>query len=80
MQLNDSGLLRTQAFINGEWVQADDGRVFEVRNPADGRSIGCVPDLAASETRRCGWRTGGLLQDWSGRDRQGQSDRTAFAV
>jgi succinate-semialdehyde dehydrogenase/glutarate-semialdehyde dehydrogenase len=67
MQLNDSGLLRTQAFIDGEWVQADDGRVFEVRNPADGALVGCVPDLGASETRRAIAAAAAALPAWRAR-------------
>lgn len=34
--LSDPGLLRTQAYINGEWVDADDGSTFPVYNPANG--------------------------------------------
>ena len=37
--LKDPSLLETRAFVAGEWVSADDGRTFEVRNPARGDII-----------------------------------------
>ena len=52
MQLRDSALLRTQAYIDGQWMDAESGRRFEVRNPADGSVIAHVPDMGAAETRR----------------------------
>ena len=47
MKLKDSSLLRSQAYINGAWVDAADGRVFAVNNPADGSLIAEVADLGA---------------------------------
>jgi succinate-semialdehyde dehydrogenase/glutarate-semialdehyde dehydrogenase len=50
--LNDPDLLRTQAFINGEWVDADDGTTFKVLNPATHEVIAEVANCGAAETRR----------------------------
>ncbi len=50
--LSDPGLLRTQAYINGEWVDADDGSTFPVYNPANGELVAEVANLGAAETRR----------------------------
>ena len=36
MHLKDSSLLKSQCFIDGQWVAADSGAVREVRNPATG--------------------------------------------
>ena len=36
--LQDGGLLRTQAHIGGQWLDADDGATLEVSNPATGWS------------------------------------------
>ena len=47
MKLNDPSLLRSKAYINGEWVDAVDGRVFGVHNPANGKLIIEVADLNA---------------------------------
>ncbi|SDS95725.1 NADP-dependent succinate-semialdehyde dehydrogenase [Pseudomonas oryzae] len=52
MQLTDSTLLRTQAFIGGEWVDADDGATFAVTNPADLSPICSVASVGAAETER----------------------------
>ena len=36
MKIDDTNLLREQAFINGEWVDADSGETIKVLNPATG--------------------------------------------
>ena len=79
MQLGTAELLRTQAYIDGHWTDADSGGTVDVTNPADGSLVGTIPDMGASETRRGdrggerGWpawraKTGkeraGLLRDW----------------
>jgi succinate-semialdehyde dehydrogenase/glutarate-semialdehyde dehydrogenase len=50
--LKDPSLLRQQSFINGAWVDADNGASFAVTNPANGRTLGRVPNMTAVETRR----------------------------
>ena len=50
--LSDPDLLRTQAYINGEWVDADDGSTFPVYNPSTGDVIAEMADVGAAETRR----------------------------
>ncbi|MBF6991540.1 NADP-dependent succinate-semialdehyde dehydrogenase [Cupriavidus sp. IK-TO18] len=52
MQLKDTGLLRTQAYIAGNWQDADSGATFTVTDPASGALIGTVPSMGAAETRR----------------------------
>ncbi|AJG21711.1 NAD-dependent succinate-semialdehyde dehydrogenase [Cupriavidus basilensis] len=52
MQLKDPTLLRSQAFIGGQWQSADSGATFPVTNPADGSLIGTVPLMGAAETTR----------------------------
>ena len=51
MKLNDSNLFRQQALINGEWLDANDGEVIDVTNPANGDKLGSVPKMGADETR-----------------------------
>ena len=48
----DPKLLREQAFVNGAWLEADSRKRFGVDNPADGSTLGTVPDMGAAETRR----------------------------
>ena len=50
--LRDGGLLRAQAWCDGAWWAADDGRRFAVTNPASGAAIAQVADLGVAETRR----------------------------
>ena len=52
MQIADKALLRTQAFINGEWVDADNGGTLPVTNPANGDVIAEVAKCGTAETRR----------------------------
>ena len=47
MQLNDPTLLRTSAYINGQWTDAADGKTFAVHNPATGELVAEVADLGA---------------------------------
>lgn len=50
LSLNDMELLKTQAFINGQWVPALDGSSFEVTNPANGEVLVSVPNMGEKET------------------------------
>ncbi|OOV86755.1 NAD-dependent succinate-semialdehyde dehydrogenase [Oceanospirillum linum] len=52
LKLKDSQLLKTQAYINGEWVNAQSAQTFPVKNPATGLHIDDVADLGAEETRQ----------------------------
>ncbi|MBT8144004.1 MAG: aldehyde dehydrogenase family protein, partial [Gammaproteobacteria bacterium] len=50
--LKDPTLLRTQAYINGEWVDSDSGETFPVHNPATQEVLVEVASVAGAETRR----------------------------
>ncbi len=52
LQLNDPSLLRQQAYVNGQWCDADSGARTEIRNPATDELIGSVPNMGRGETRR----------------------------
>jgi succinate-semialdehyde dehydrogenase / glutarate-semialdehyde dehydrogenase len=52
MQLKDAKLFRQQAYIDGQWTDADNGASLAVNNPADNTVLGRVPDMGAAETRR----------------------------
>lgn len=64
--LKDAKLFRQHCYINGEWSNADSGKVVEVHNPATGDLLGTVPNMAGSDTKRAidaahkaldGWRS-----------------------
>lgn len=50
LHLSDTGLLKNQAYINGQWVDAKSGNTFAVSNPATGETITQVAKLGAEET------------------------------
>ena len=52
LNLNDSALLKTQSYINGQWLDASSGDSFAVTDPATGEIISRVADLGASETQQ----------------------------
>ncbi|MFC3107722.1 NADP-dependent succinate-semialdehyde dehydrogenase [Undibacterium arcticum] len=52
LPLKDPTLLRQQAYINGQWCDADNGATFPVTNPATGDQLGTIPHMGAAETSR----------------------------
>jgi succinate-semialdehyde dehydrogenase/glutarate-semialdehyde dehydrogenase len=52
MKLNDTNLLREQAYVDGAWIGADEGGTIAVDNPATGARLGSIPNMGAGETRR----------------------------
>ena len=73
MKLQDSNLLRTQAFINGAWVGADDGGTVPVVNPATGATVGTVPNMSAAETRRAIEAAAAAFPAWAAKTAQERS-------
>jgi succinate-semialdehyde dehydrogenase / glutarate-semialdehyde dehydrogenase len=67
MKLTDTGLLRTQAYIEGKWWDADERAVRSVLNPATGEMLGTVPYMGASETRRAIEAAAAAMPAWSAR-------------
>lgn len=63
-RLSRADLFRQQAFINGQWVDADSGATFEVINPATGQRLGTVPNMGQAETRRAIDAAQAALIDW----------------
>lgn len=79
MQIKDLTLFRQQAYVNGQWVDADSGEKDAVYNPANGIGLGYVPRMAEPETEQAieaantaltGWRSktanerAALLRKW----------------
>jgi succinate-semialdehyde dehydrogenase / glutarate-semialdehyde dehydrogenase len=50
--LSNTKLFKTQAFINGVWLDADSGKTMSVTNPFDNALITNVPDMGQVETKR----------------------------
>jgi succinate-semialdehyde dehydrogenase/glutarate-semialdehyde dehydrogenase len=67
LQLKDMTLLKRQGWIDGQWVDADSGRVFAVTDPATGRKIVDVADMGVAETRRAIDAAARALPAWRAR-------------
>ncbi|MEO8542872.1 MAG: NAD-dependent succinate-semialdehyde dehydrogenase [Burkholderiaceae bacterium] len=52
LKLKDPSLFKQQAYVAGQWINADDGKTVAVTNPANGETIGTVPVCGAKETER----------------------------
>jgi len=65
--LKDPDLLRDKCLIDGEWVAADDGGCFAVKNPARGDEICTVPDLGEAETNRAIDAAHSAQKSWAAR-------------
>jgi succinate-semialdehyde dehydrogenase/glutarate-semialdehyde dehydrogenase len=50
-RLKDPDLLATQAYLAGEWVDAEGGKTFAVQNPARGDVIAEVADIGRAQLR-----------------------------
>jgi len=62
--LKDSTLLRHQSYIHGEWVEAQSGKTFPVRNPANNERLAEVADCGAAETTSAIAAADAALADW----------------
>ncbi|RTF58525.1 aldehyde dehydrogenase family protein, partial [Serratia marcescens] len=51
MNISDRALFRQQAYINGQWRDADNQETLPVSDPATGQLIGSVPNMAMAETQ-----------------------------
>jgi succinate-semialdehyde dehydrogenase/glutarate-semialdehyde dehydrogenase len=52
VHLNDPNLLRQQAWLDGNWTDADSGARLAVTNPATGVQLATIPNMGATEARR----------------------------
>ena len=64
LKLQDISLLKHQAYINGQWVDADDGATLPVKNPATGEVIINIAKVGTAETRRAIEAADIAMQSW----------------
>jgi succinate-semialdehyde dehydrogenase / glutarate-semialdehyde dehydrogenase len=50
--LKDPSLLRQQCYVDGRWIDADDGGTMRIADPATGAPVGTAPLFHAAETKR----------------------------
>lgn len=65
--MTDTRLIRSQAYIDGQWLDADSGKTIAVTNPATGEQITTVPKMGADETRRAIAAADKAMKGWSAR-------------
>jgi len=64
IELKDQSLFKTQAYINGQWVDGYDNERFDVDDPATGNIIAQVAKCGASETRDAIEAAAQALEKW----------------
>ncbi|KAA1466466.1 succinate-semialdehyde dehydrogenase [Dentipellis sp. KUC8613] len=62
--LRDPTLLKTQGFINGQWLEAKDGGSIMVTNPATDEELATIPEMGISETKDAIEAAGNAFQTW----------------
>nr|VWO98109.1 Adenylate cyclase [Ganoderma boninense] len=63
--LKESSLIRHQAFIDGKWVDANEGAVIKVTNPATTEELGTVPEMGLAETKQAIDAASKAFKTWS---------------
>ncbi len=74
MKLADTKLFRQQAYVAGQWSDADGGDTIAVNNPATDETLGTVPKMGAAETRRAIDAAAAAYPEWrakTGKERAG---------
>lgn len=64
MTVFQTSLFRQQAFIAGNWCDADDNNTLSVSNPATGAILGQIPNMGMSEAQRAIDAASQALPNW----------------
>ncbi len=72
--LKDPSLLTGKAYVAGDWVDADDGKTFAVKNPARGDVLIEVADLSRAETARAIAAAETAQKEWAKRTAKDRSN------
>ena len=65
--LKNPDLLRRQCLIVGQWIDARDGSILDVHDPATGSLLAQVPNMGATETRHAIEMAHAALAGWRNR-------------
>ncbi|ETW84022.1 hypothetical protein HETIRDRAFT_408257 [Heterobasidion irregulare TC 32-1] len=63
--LKDSSLVKTQGFINGQWIDAKSGEKITVTNPATEEKLGTIPEMGVEETKEAINAAAEAFKTWS---------------
>ena len=72
IQLKDPSLLKTQSYIDGQWV--DSGGSLDVKNPSTGEVITSIGTVDAADTERAIASADRAMQVWKARPAKERSD------
>ena len=64
LNISDKELLQSKAYINGKWVDSNDGETFPVTNPATGEVIAEVARCGADETHTAIAAAEDSMREW----------------
>lgn len=67
-------LFKTEAYIDGQWLSADNKSTIEVTNPATGEVIGTVPNMGAKEATKAIEAGERALTTWQAKSAQERAD------
>ncbi|KIK98211.1 hypothetical protein PAXRUDRAFT_824122 [Paxillus rubicundulus Ve08.2h10] len=62
--LKDPSLVKSQGYINGKWVDANEGGTILVTNPATEEELGTVPEMGLAETQAAISAAGQAFRTW----------------
>eukprot|EP00887_Chlorella_sp_A99_P005176 scaffold1.g5176.t1 len=65
-KVEDRELVKTLAFVDGQWVGADSGATLQVLNPATAEPIATVPQCGGAETRAAISAAAASFDCWAG--------------
>ena len=69
LNLKDPSLLKQQCYINGQWLDADNGETIPVTNPATGEVIATVPKMGKAEAERAVAGAAEAFKSWKKKSR-----------
>ncbi|MDX7986863.1 NAD-dependent succinate-semialdehyde dehydrogenase [Xenorhabdus sp. 12] len=64
MNISKNPYFRQQAYINGQWCDADNKATLIVSDPATGKAIGQIPNMAATEAKKAIQAAHDALPEW----------------
>ncbi len=64
MELNNKSLFREKCYVNGLWLDSQDGKTIDVNNPANMEIIGKVPNFSAEQTKSVIDKADSAFQIW----------------
>ncbi|EPS98769.1 hypothetical protein FOMPIDRAFT_1024502 [Fomitopsis schrenkii] len=63
--VKDASLIHNQGYIDGKWVDAQEGGVIKVTNPSTEEDLGTVPEMGLAETKQAIDAAARAFKSWS---------------